>query len=102
MGVTELVDTALDGLLSPALWLSLIMGLSVGVLFHVLAGGGWRWVGRDLLAAVIGFGVGQLTGGFLGNNRLLIGQVQVVPGVLGAVAILLANRVLLPARQSRR
>jgi uncharacterized membrane protein YeaQ/YmgE (transglycosylase-associated protein family) len=102
MGVTDLVDTALDGLLSPALWLSLVMGLLVGVLFHILASGGWRWVWRDLLAAVIGFGVGQLTGGFLGNNRLLIGQVQVVPGILGAVVILLVNRIFLPVRQSRR
>ena len=97
----DLIETLLDLLLAPALWLSLGLGLIAGVLFHLWRRGGWRRFWRDLLAGMLGFVAGQLLGGLLGNERLLIGQTQFVPGLIGATLLLFSARLLPPGPPER-
>jgi uncharacterized membrane protein YjjP (DUF1212 family) len=95
------IEAALDVLLSPALWLSVGLGLACGLLFHIWRGGGWRWLLADLLAGVVGFAVGQVVGTLLNLDRLLIGQVQTVPGIIGAAGFLMGSRFILPSGAAR-
>ena len=91
-----MIEPALDVLLSPTLWLSLVLGMACGLLFHIWRGGGWRWLLADFLAGVVGFAVGQVAGTLLRVDRLLIGQIQVLPGILGAVVFLVGSRLIVP------
>jgi|GEM_PF-261580 uncharacterized membrane protein YjjP (DUF1212 family) len=94
----DLLTTLLDLLLWPALWLSALMGAACGLLFHLWRGGGWRRLGLDLVAGALGFGVGQLAADLFGNIRFMIGEVQVIPGLVAALAALLITRRLVVAR----
>ncbi len=84
MATSPAVETLLDVALSPALWLSVALALIYGALFYIWRGGGLRQLGRDLLAGVAGFGLGQLAGSWLQLNTLALGQVQVLAGTVGA------------------
>lgn len=85
-------DFLLDIVLSPAIWFSVALALTYSLLFHLWRGGGWRQLGRDLLAGLAGFGAGQLIGSLLGLRVLQVGQVQVLGGTLGAVLALILAR----------
>jgi uncharacterized membrane protein YeaQ/YmgE (transglycosylase-associated protein family) len=77
------------------------LGLACGLVFYLWRRGGWRRFWRDLLAGVLGFAAGQALAGLAGNERLLIGQVQVIPGVIGAALILFAGRFVQSAAVGR-
>ncbi len=96
-----LTDGALDLLLSPALWLSIVVATLVSFAFTAWRGGDLRQLGRDWFAGLIGFGAGQLLGSFLPFKLLRIGEVYIVWGVLGALAGLLAGRSIRNWRQQR-
>jgi len=96
------IEPALDVLLSPALWLSMGLGMACGLLFHIWRGGGWRWLLADFLAGVVGFAVGQVAGTLLRVDRLLIGQVQVLPGIVGAVVFLVGSRLIVSGGMTRK
>ena len=97
-----MIEPALDVLLSPALWLSVGLGTACGLLFHIWRGGGWRWLLADLLTGVVGFAVGHVAGTLLRVDRLLIGQVQVLPGILGAAVFLAGSRLIVPGGTTRK
>jgi uncharacterized membrane protein YjjP (DUF1212 family) len=97
-----MIESALDVLLSPTLWLSVGLGMACGLLFHIWRGGGWRWLLADFLVGVVGFAAGQIAGTLLRVDRLLIGQVQILPGILGAVVFLLGSRLIVPGRMARK
>jgi hypothetical protein len=86
------VESLIDLMLSPGLWLSVGLALVYGVLFYIWRGGGVRQLGRDLLAGVIGFGLGQAAGNWLRLNAFVLGQVQLLAGSLGAGLGLLIGR----------
>ncbi|MFZ2361369.1 MAG: hypothetical protein WA040_18650 [Anaerolineae bacterium] len=74
--------------LAPSLILSTLLALLWGTLWFV-------WRGRtladwtiDVLAALLGFGLGQLVGWLLGLGLPTIGEVRVVEGSLFAVLVL--------------
>jgi len=92
--MTALVDAVLDLVLSPALWLSLALAVLTSLAFTAWRGGDARQLLRDLLASVMGFGVGQLLGKLLGFPWLRVGQVYVLWGLLGSGAALLLGRAL--------
>jgi uncharacterized membrane protein YjjP (DUF1212 family) len=96
-----MIEPVLDVLLWPALWLSVGLGLACGLLFYIWRGGGWRWLLADFLAGVVGFAVGQVAGMLLRVDRLLIGQVQVVPGILGALMFLVGSRLIVHGGMTR-
>lgn len=101
MAVSSL-DTLWDIALSPALWLSVGLAVVYGGLFYIWQGGTVRQLGRDLLAGIVGFGLGQTAGNFLRLNAMMVGQVQVIAGTVGAVLALLAGRRLArPNKQTK-
>jgi hypothetical protein len=94
-------DTGLDVLLSPGLWLSVLLVLIYSLLLSAWRWGGWRQLGRDVLAGLLGFAVGQLIGTLAGFQWGRIGQVQLLLGTAGAVAALAVGRMIWhPTRSS--
>jgi hypothetical protein len=92
--LTRLADSVLDVVLSPALWLSVAIAVVCSVLFYGWRGGGRRQFGRDAVAALIGFGAGQLVGTYLQLDLLWLGQVQLLAGTAGAVFALFVGRLI--------
>ena len=88
----SLTDMALDIILSPALWLSVLFGMIYSLLFTLWRGGGWRQALRDLLAGVLGFGAGQLLASFLPLPTLRVGETHLIWGSLVAALSLLLGR----------
>ena len=80
--------TSVSEFLAPSLILSTVLAVLVATLWYAWRGGGLRaWV-VDVLAALLGFGAGQLIGWWLGLPLPAIGQVRVVEGVLLALLAL--------------
>lgn len=88
------LDWVLDIVLSPALWLSVVLSLAYSTLFTLWRWAGWRQWGRDLLAGLIGFGVGQVAGMLAGLPWLRLGEVQLLWGTVSAVIALGIGRWL--------
>jgi hypothetical protein len=87
-----LVDRLLDIVLSPALWMCVLFGVVYAVLFTIWRGGGPRQWMRDLVAGVLGFGLGQLVATILHLPTVPVGQVHLLWGSLFAVLALLVGR----------
>ena len=85
-------DLALDIVLSPALWLSVLFGVVYSVLFTLWRGGGWRQALRDLVAGVVGFGAGQLLATLLPLPSPQVGEAHLLWGTLFAALFLLLGR----------
>lgn len=96
------VDTLLDVLLSPALWLGILLAVAYSLLFTAWRGGGWRQAPRDLLAGLVGFWLGQLASGLLHVDVLRVGEIRLLGATVGAVLGLLAGRVLQNRLQPQR
>ena len=78
-------DLALDIVLSPTLWLSVLFGLIYAVLFTLWRGGGWRQALRDIVAGVFGFGAGQLLATLLPLPSPRVGDAHLLWGSVFAV-----------------
>ena len=75
-------------LLPPPLVLSTVLAVLLGTLWFVWRGRTVRdWI-IDVLAALLGFAMGQLVGWLLGLGLPTIGQVRVVEGLLFALLAL--------------
>lgn len=96
----RLVDALLDFVLSPALWLGVLIALIYSLLFTLLRGGGWRQIPRDLSASLAGFWAGHLVAGLVHLDLLRVGELRLLGATLGAAIALLAGRVI--ARRVRR
>jgi uncharacterized membrane protein len=92
--LTRLVDGVMDVVLSPALWLSVVIAIVCSVLFYGWRGGGARQFGRDVVASLLGFGIGQLAGMYLQLDLLRVGQIQIPAGIAGAIAALFLGRLM--------
>jgi hypothetical protein len=92
--LTRLIDGVMDVVLSPALWLSVVVAVACSVLFYGWRGGGMRQLGRDLAVSLLGFGIGQLAGIYLQLDFLRLGQVRILAGIAGAVCALFLGRLI--------
>jgi hypothetical protein len=88
------LEMALDIVLSPGLWLSVLLALIYSLLFSAWRWGGWGQLARDVLAGLLGFAAGQLIGKLVGFELGRIGQVQLLLGTAGAVAMLAVGRTI--------
>lgn len=77
----------------PSLLLSTLLALLWATLWYVWRGGGWGdWL-VYVLAALLGFGAGQLVGWLWGSPLPAVGEVHVIEGtVLSWLALLLVTR----------
>jgi len=77
-------------LFPPALAVMLALSIIYGSLFHLWKGRNWSDLGRTLIAAFLGFSVGQLLGAILQLSILKVGQVHVIEGTIFAWLFMLA------------
>jgi len=75
-------------LISPGLALSALVATAYGAAFHLWRGGGFGVLLRYLVAAWAGFAAGQVVGWLGGWEFLMLGQVHVLEGTLGSVALM--------------
>ena len=79
---------AVADLIPPSLILSVLVALLIATLWFTWRGGRARdWV-FDVLAAVAGFGLGQLAGTVLNWTLFQVGEVRIVLGTLSALLAL--------------
>jgi uncharacterized membrane protein YjjP (DUF1212 family) len=93
-GLMHWIDGVIDVVLSPALWLSVVIAVVCGVLFYAWRGGGARQFGQDVVAGLLGFGMGQLIGAYLQLDLPRLGEIQVVAGIAGAILALFIGRLI--------
>jgi len=71
---------------SPSFTLGLLLGALCGTATHLIFGGGGRLLLLYVLAAWIGFAIGQAVGDVVGIRILAVGPTNVLTGTLGALA----------------
>ena len=77
----------------PALLFSLLLSTAYAALFHLWRGGGVRRLGLFLVAAWIGFALGQAAGSLLGWNVAMLGEVHLLEATIGsAMALVIVSR----------
>jgi hypothetical protein len=89
-------------LLAPSLLLSILVSVGLASLFHLWRGRTMADLVLFLLAAAIGFGVGQLAGTVVRIPLAQVGEIHVIEASIGALlALALANMVTSPAGRRR-
>lgn len=79
---------------SPIVVLSLVIATLYAALFHLLAGKAMRDLGVTWLAAVVGFGVGQVLASAMGWADPMIGELHVLAAsAVSWLAMALARKV---------
>ena len=87
-------------LISPPLILAVAIASICAVLYNLWRGGAVRDLLFYLVAAWVGFGLGQFAGWLLGLDWLMIGSLHVLEGTLLCWGLLfLANWLRLPDRE---
>lgn len=90
-------------LLTPSLLLSLLISVAYAALFHLWLGRGVRQLLLLLLAATVGFGVGQFVGTLVRIPALQIGEVHLVEASVGAwLALAVAHLATTPLQRRAR
>jgi hypothetical protein len=79
--------------MAPSLVLSALLSTAFGLIFHIIRGGNLIRLLVLLIAAWIGFAIGQLIGSLTDWPLLRIGEVYVLHGLIGSIiAMILAGR----------
>ncbi len=81
-------------LLSPPLILSILLSTAFAALFNLWQGGNQRDLVIYLVAAWLGFALGELLGDWLALDLLMIGQIHVVEASLACGLLLFLARWL--------
>ena len=84
----------MTGLLSPAIALGAVLSTAYAALFNLWQRGDLRALRNYVLAAWLGFALGHVAGEMAGIEWLVIGQLNVAAGTLGAAAALLIAKPL--------
>ena len=72
----------------PSFLMAAIVATGVGLVYSIWRGGSLTRMALFVVAAWIGFAVGQLIGSVLDLHVLLIGEVHLLEGVLGSLIVL--------------
>jgi hypothetical protein len=89
-------------LLAPSLLLSILVSIGLASLFHLWRGRTMADLVLFLIAATIGFGVGQLAGTVVRIPLARVGEIHVVEAILGALlALAIAQMVTRPIARRR-
>jgi hypothetical protein len=79
---------------SPSIVFSFILATLYGAAFHFLSGGDARRLALFLLAAWLGFALGQAFGDIIGMTLLDIGPLHMLAATIGAWLALVVARLL--------
>ena len=77
--------------------MSVLLATAYGAAFHLWRGGGFGMLLRYLVAAWGGFALGQAVGWLAGWELAMLGQVHVLEGTAGSLALMLIAYWLVPA-----
>lgn len=86
--------------ISPSGTLGLLFATFCGTLAHLILDGGGRSLLMLILAAWVGFALGQAVGEIMDIATLSIGPTRVFTGVLGALVAIATARLLMARRLS--
>ena len=78
----------------PSIVFSFILATLYGAAFHLVSGGDARRLALFLLAAWLGFGLGQAFGEMVGVTLMDIGSLHMLPATVGAWLALVVARLL--------
>jgi len=79
--------------MSPSLIVSLIIAAGLALAYHVWRGGSFARLVVSLAAAAAGFLAGQFAAQLFGWQLLMLGEVHLAEGLIGAlIAIVVVNR----------
>lgn len=81
-------------LLSPPFVLSVLVSTTLAALFNLWQGGSTRDLGLYLVAAWLGFAVGELLGNWIGLDLFMVGEVHVAEASLTCGLLLFLARWL--------
>lgn len=87
---------------SPAVTFAFILATIYGAAFHLLVGGDLRRLALYLLAAWLGFALGNLIGHLLGIEMLSIGPLRTLAATAGAWTALVAARLFIAGPNQAR
>ncbi|WP_322801927.1 hypothetical protein [Thermoflexus sp.] len=76
--------------------LILFLGIGAGLFRHLMAGGGGRRLMLDLGLGCLGFAIGHSVGEALAPGFGRIGTTAVIPGLVGAGALLGVSSIAVP------
>jgi hypothetical protein len=89
--------------MSPSLILSALLSTTLGLIFHLLRGGSLIRLLLLIVAAWIGFAIGQLIGSLLDWPFLRIGNVYALHGLIGSIILMILVSVpVTPSTSERR
>ncbi len=77
-------------MIPPAVLLIAVIGVIYGALFYLWQGARWTELGLFILAAMLGFLVGQIAASLLNLDVLQIGQLHIIEGTIFAWLFMLA------------
>ncbi len=80
---------------TPAVTFAFMLATLLGAAFHLIVGGDLRRLALYLLAAWLGFSLGQLAGVLLEITLLKVGVLRLLPAVSGAAILMLAAHFLI-------
>ena len=86
-------------MLGPTFVFAFVVATLMGATFHLIVGGNARRLALFLLAGWIGFALGHLGGKSLGISVFPIGELQIVPAVVGAIFTLVAAFIFTAERR---
>ncbi len=79
--------------MSPTILFIAILAVATGLIYHLWRGGGFVRLLVSIVAAGIGMAIGQVLSQFFGWRLIVLGEVQLVPVIIGGVlALVLINR----------
>jgi hypothetical protein len=90
----------LSSIIAPSLLLGLIISLTYAAIFHLWRGNSMRDLLSYCIAAILGFGAGQLLGTIVRVPILQVGEIHLIEATLGAwVAMGVASLFITPQRR---
>jgi hypothetical protein len=79
--------------MSPAWLLSIFIAAGLGLVYHLWRGGGFFRLLISIGAAWVGLAIGHLVGQWLGWQLVVVGELHLAEGLIGALLLLtLVNR----------
>lgn len=79
---------------TPSVTFAFMIATMLGAGFHLLVGGDVRRLALYLLAAWMGFALGQVTGSLLGIGILKVGVLRLLPAITGALLVMFGSHTL--------
>jgi hypothetical protein len=86
-------------MLGPTTVFAFVIATLIGALFHLIVGGNARRLALFLMAGWAGFLLGHMGGKSLGIERFTVGELNIIPAVMGSLFMLAAALIFTSERR---